>query len=142
MGLAAGAAPLGGIGGGGGPAPGGGGGGGGGAPIDGIGGGGGGPTPGMAGGGGGGAGGGVAADENVSLGVEPREGLVGLKASLLSAAERGLGGAIVPNNMEASCRALPAPGPSSSSEESSLSEPTTDHSSSSGRTRDGLTPVG
>lgn len=69
-------------------------------------------------------------------------GLTGEKAALLSLAESGRGGAMVPKSMEANWRALPAPGPSSSSEESSLSEPTTDHSSSSGRTREGLAPVG
>lgn len=69
-------------------------------------------------------------------------GLTGEKARVSSAAERGRGGAMVPNSIEASWRAFPAPGPSSSSEESSRSEPTTDHSSSSGRTREGLAPVG
>lgn len=59
-----------------------------------------------------------------------------------SAADRGRGGAMVPKSIEANWRAFPAPGPSSSSEESSRSEPTTDHSSSSGRTREGLAPVG
>ena len=48
----------------------------------------------------------------------------------------------MPKRMEASCLALPPEGPavSSSSEESSV-ESTTDHSSSSGRTREGREPV-
>jgi hypothetical protein len=49
---------------------------------------------------------------------------------------------MVPNRMEARWRAFPAPGPSSSEESSSLSEPTTDHSSSSGRARETRPPVG
>ncbi len=50
---------------------------------------------------------------------------------------------MVPNRMEASCFALPPAGRSSLSlsEESSSVESTTDHSSSSGRTRDGREPV-
>lgn len=56
---------------------------------------------------------------------------------------RGRGGAMVPKRMEASCLALPPVGRASSSEESGESlESTTDHSSSSGRTREGREPVG
>jgi hypothetical protein len=142
----AGSPPAGGIGGAGGPAPGGGGGGGGGAPgapIPGIGGGGGAlggaPMPGIGGGGGGAGGAPVGAGDSAVGDVTP--GLTGEKARVSSAAERGRGGAMVPNSIEASWRAFPAPGPSSSSDESSRSEPTTDHSSSSGRTREGLAPV-
>lgn len=105
-------------------------GGGGGAELLGIGGGGGAPPVGI-GGGGGGAGGLKAP----SLGA----GLLGFDAT--PAADNGRGGPIVPKRMEARWRALPAPGPSSSDESSSLSEPTTDQSSSSGRTRD-VRPVG
>lgn len=127
------------------PIPGGGGGGGaGGAPIDGIGGGGGGAAaggspsskaPGIGGGGGG--------DIGPVLGVK-RAGLVGLSTDFFSSiADSGLGGAIVPNRMDASCLALPPVGLSVSS---SLSEDevesTTDHSSSSGRMREGRFPVG
>lgn len=131
------------------PAGGGGGGGGAGgaagAPDVGIGGGGGGgavgissssKVPGMEGGGGG--------DMAVAvLGVRDA-GLVGLSVDFLSSiADRGRGGAIVPKSMEASCFALPPVGlfvsPSSSEDEV---ESTTDHSSSSGRTRDGRLPVG
>lgn len=141
----AGGPPKVGIGGGaGGPAPGGGGGGGGGAPgapIPGIGGGGGAPVLGIGGGGGGAAGAPALGAGDWAVGdVTP--GLTGEKARVSSAAERGRGGAMVPNSIEASWRAFPAPGPSSSSDESSRSEPTTDHSSSSGRTREGLAPVG
>ena len=71
-------------------------------------------------------------------------GLDGLSADLLSSiADNGLGGAIVPNRIDASCLALPPVGlsASSSSEEDEV-ESTTDHSSSSGRTRDGRLPVG
>jgi hypothetical protein len=61
---------------------------------------------------------------------------------LSSIADKGLGGPIVPKRIEARCFALPPPGlSSSSSEESSLSEPVADHSSASGRARD-LGPVG
>lgn len=99
------------------------------------------PMPGIGGGGGGGAGGAaLGAGESAVGDVTP--GLTGEKARVSSAAERGRGGAMVPNSIEASWRAFPAPGPSSSSDESSWSEPTTDHSSSSGRTREGLAPVG
>jgi hypothetical protein len=48
---------------------------------------------------------------------------------------------MVPKRMDARWRAFPAPGPSSSEESSSLSEPTTDQSSSSGRTRE-VRPIG
>ena len=71
-------------------------------------------------------------------------GLVGLSRNFLSSiADKGLGGAIVPKSMEASCFALPPVGAllSSSSSEDEV-ESTTDHSSSSGRTRDGRLPVG
>lgn len=44
--------------------------------------------------------------------------------------------------MEAKCFALPPVGLSSSSSEESSVESTTDHSSSSGRTREGRAPVG
>lgn len=55
-------------------------------------------------------------------------------AGLLSWADKGLGGAMVPNRMEASCLADPPPTRlSSSSLDSSFSEPAADHSSSSGR---------
>lgn len=95
--------------------------------------------PGIGGGGGGGAGGALEAEESAVGDVTP--GLTGEKARVSSVAERGRGGAMVPNSIEANWRAFPAPGPSSS-DESSRSEPTTDHSSSSGRTREGLAPVG
>ena len=71
-------------------------------------------------------------------------GVVGLSIDFLSSmADKGLGGAIVPKSMEASCFALPPVGLSvcSSSSEDDV-ESTTDHSSSSGRTRDGRLPVG
>lgn len=99
------------------------------------------PMLGIGGGGGGGAGGAELGPGESAVG-EVTPGLTGEKARVSSAAERGRGGAMVPNSIEASWRALPAPGPSSSSDESSRSEPTTDHSSSSGRTREGLEPVG
>ena len=122
---------------------GGGGGGAGGAPDDGMGGGGGGAAdggpsssklPGMEG---------VGGKEKAALGVG-RPGLVGLSADLLSSiADNGRGGAVVPNSIDASCLALPPVGLSASS---SLSEDevesTTDHSSSSGRIREGRLPVG
>jgi len=89
------------MGGGGGAAPPGGMGGGGGAPLDGI------------GGGGGG---------------EPGAGELGFE--VLSIADIGRGGAMVPKRMEARCFALPPPGGWSSSSSSSL-DSTTDQSSSS-----------
>ena len=123
-----GGAPESGNGGGGGgadgaPEGGGGGGGGGavGAPLDGT--------------GGGGAGGGGAADSNaLALFCESCTGVAGL----LSMADIGRGGAIVPNKIEANCFADPPAGGSSSSslEASSFSEPAADHESSSGRRRD------
>ncbi len=144
-------AALGKLGGGGGAAegapgiPGGGGGGGaGGAPIDGTGGGGGGSAaggpplskaPGIAGAGGG--------DIGPVLGVKGA-GLVGLSTDFFSSiADNGRGGAIVPNKIDARCLALPPVGlsESSSSSEDEV-ESTTDHESSSGRTRDGRFPVG
>jgi len=107
----------------------------------GIGGGGGGGAPGAPpvgiGGGGGGAGGATALG---SVRPVPIAGLDG--AEFPPAAERGRGGAMVPKRIEAKCLAPPAIGLSSSEESSSLSEPTTDQSSSSGRTRDGRAPVG
>lgn len=58
-------------------------------------------------------------------------------------AERGLGGAMVPNNMDASCFALPPVGLSASSSSSDdEAESTADHASSSGRMREGRLPVG
>ena len=59
-----------------------------------------------------------------------------------SMADRGRGGPMVPNSIEANCFALPPVGRSSSSSEESFESSTTDHSSSSGRTRDGRAPVG
>jgi hypothetical protein len=116
---------------------GGGGGGGGGAlgtPESGIGGGGGGalgaPESGIGGGGGGARELGskvVGADRLSSTGVD----------GLLSIADNGRGGAMVPKRMDARCLADPPVGPSSpSSLESSLSDSAADHSSSSGRLRD------
>lgn len=144
LGLALGKPGGGGGGAGGAPAiPGGGGGGGaGGAPDGGIGGGGGaasgGPPssklPGI-----GGAGGGEKA-----VSATGAAGLLGLSIDFLSSiADRGLGGAIVPNRMDASCLALPPVGlsVSSSSSEDEV-ESTTDQSSSSGRAREGRLPVG
>jgi hypothetical protein len=109
----------------------------------GIGGGGGAPPLGIGGGGGGGApekgmGGGGGAEDESRAGA----GLVGVEPGPVPAAERGRGGPMVPKRIDARWRALPAPGPSSSDESSSLSEPTTDQSSSSGRKRDGRLPVG
>ena len=66
---------------------------------------------------------------------------MGVEPGPVPAADRGRGGPIVPKRMDARWRAFPAPGPSSSEESSSLSESTTDHSSSSGRTRE-RGPVG
>jgi hypothetical protein len=114
----------------------------------GIGGGGGGGAPGAPpvgiGGGGGGAGGAVALGSRgaggAAVGPVPIAGLDG--AEFPPAAERGRGGAMVPKRIEAKCLAPPAIGPSSSEDSSSLSEPTTDQSSSSGRTREGRAPVG
>ena len=68
------------------------------------------------------------------VGPLPTAGLAGVE--LLPVADEGRGGPMVPKRMDARWRALPAPGPSSSEESSSLSEPTTDHSSSSGRARE------
>lgn len=71
-------------------------------------------------------------------------GLIGLSIDFLSSmAESGRGGAMVPNSIDASRLALPPvgfSGPSSSSDEEV--ESATDHSSSSGRTREGRVPVG
>ena len=120
--------------------PGGGGGGAGGAPIDGI-------------GGGGGAAGGAPLSSKLP-GIEEASGeekaswkgagLLGLSVAFLSSnADKGLGGAIVPKSMDASCFALPPVGFSvaSSSSEDEV-ESTTDQSSSSGRAREGRLPVG
>jgi len=115
--------PMLGIGGGGGAADGGGGGGGPlGAPL-GIGGGGGAELDGIGGGGGG---------ENAP---DPGAGLLGSLPAPLPVALNGRGGPIVPKSIDANIFALPAPGFSSSEESSSLSDPATDHSSSSGLTR-------
>lgn len=125
---------------------GGGGGGAGGAPNDGIGGGGGGAPaggpsilsklPGIGGGGGGDM-------SALVLGVGGA-GLDGLSIDFLSSiADKGLGGAMMPKSMEASCFALPPVGLSASSSSSEDDvESTTDHSSSSGRIREGRLPVG
>lgn len=100
--------------------------------------------PGKGGGGGGGAGGGATPAPKGTWGADGVDGLaVGDLA--VSMALRGRGGAMVPKRMEASCLALPPVGRASSSEEESGSslESTTDHSSSSGRTREGRElPVG
>lgn len=122
--------------------PGGGGGGAGGAPAD-----------GMGGGGGGGAEGGSSSsklpgmeddggEEKAAFGVGGA-GLVGLLVGFLSSmADNGLGGAIVPKSIDASCFALPPVGLSTSSSSSEDEvESTTDHSSSSGRTREGRVAV-
>ena len=85
----------------------------------------------------------VGGGEKAALEVE-RPGLVGLSIGFLSSiADSGRGGAIVPNSIDASCFALPPVGllASSSSSEDEV-ESTTDHSSSSGRTREGRLPVG
>lgn len=92
--------------------------------------------PGMGGGGGG--------DISVAAIGVGGAGLLGLPIEFLSSiADKGLGGAIVPKSIEASCFALPPVGllASSSSSDDEV-ESTTDHSSSSGRTRDGRPPVG
>lgn len=93
------------------------------------------PASGIGGGGGGGAptgvplgrGGGETTASFAGAGVEGEESL--------PAAESGLGGAMVPNRIDASWAALPAPGRSSSESSSSddLSEP---QSSESARLRD------
>lgn len=129
------------AGGGGGPGGPGGGGGGGGAPV--------GAAPGGGGGGGGGAdgaskvpfvsgaagggggGGGGAGDAGLSW-----TGVADFEGDLSSMALRGRGGPMVPNNILASCFALPPPGWSSSSEESLSDSATDQSSSSSGRARD------
>lgn len=79
------------------------------------------------------------------LSIEGADGVEGLSIGVLdlsfsSIAERGRGGAMVPNRMEARCLALPPVGWSVSSSELSV-ESTTDHSSSSGRTREGRWPL-
>ena len=114
------------------------------------------PDVGIGGGGGGGAaggspssklpamGGGGGGDMAVAILGVGSAGLVGLSVDFLSSiADKGLGGAIVPKSIEASCFALPPLGLSlSSSSSEDEVESTTDHSSSSGRTRDGRLPVG
>ena len=130
-------------------------GGGGGAPEEGMGGGGGAAIEGIGGGGGGSVVGGwpmlssklpcidgmLEGDMGVSMATA---GVIGLSTVFFSSiAERGRGGAIVPNSIDASCFALPPvtlSGPSSSSEEDV--ESTTDHSSSSCLRRDASPPVG
>lgn len=116
-----------------------------GAPLAGMGGGGGAggtPKPGMGGGGGGGAGGPEGAVDGSSSAEEANgrtpDGVVGGEdLGLSSIADSGLGGAMVPKRIDARCLALPRSGRSgsSSSEEESSLESTTDHSSSSCRTR-------
>ena len=82
------------------------------------------------GGGGGPGGGGGAEPAGIGGGGGIPAGGAGLWTgeSLLSIADKGLGGAIVPNKIEAKCLAPPCEGPSSSSEDES-SESTTDQSS-------------
>lgn len=88
------------------------------------------------GGGGGPGGGGGAVPAGIGGGGGIPAGGAGVEAgeSLLSIDDRGRGGAIVPNKMEARCWAPPFVGFSSSSEDES-SESTTDQSSSSCRPR-------
>lgn len=120
------------------------------------------PIPGMGGGGGGalgkdskepgigGGGGGPAGASEIIPGLDGGEGEIGVCLGpedvgdfLSSIADRGRAGAMVPNSIEASCFALPPVGrSSSSSSEESPVESAIDHSSSSGRTRDGRLPVG
>jgi hypothetical protein len=115
-------------------------GGGGGAEDPGIGGGGGGgaagaPDSGIGGGGGGGGGGGALGLDAKAAGTDGRS-CTGV-GGLLSVADNGRGGAMVPKRIDARCLAEPPVGPlPSSSLESSFSESATDHSSSSGRRRD------
>ena len=117
-----------------------------GAELFGIGGGGGAEDPGIGGGGGGAAG---APDSGIGGGGGggPSEldskapAINGLSCTgvegLLSIADNGRGGAIVPNRIDAKCLAEPPVGAfPSSSLDSSLSDSATDHSSSSGRRRD------
>lgn len=131
-------------------------GGGGGAPTLGIGGGGGAPVMGMGGGGGAPSGAPPNADPVGSVGGAgalsllidgPAVGVAGLSLSgvfglsFSSIAERGRGGPIVPKRMDARCLAVPPEGRSDSSSDESSLESTTDHSSSSGRTREGRCPL-
>lgn len=132
-------APVPGIGGGGGGNPG--------AAPDGIGGGGGAPNVGIGGGGGGGpegsskafslnapgmgGGGGGGAEGAADTGARSCTGVCGL----LSIADNGRGGAMVPKSRDANCLAEPPVGASSSSL-SCLSDPASDQSSSSFRRRD------
>jgi hypothetical protein len=120
-----------------------------GAELFGIGGGGGAEDPGI--GGGGGGGGGAVGAPNSGIGGGGGGGAPGLDSKaagtdgesctgvggLLSIADNGRGGAMVPNRIDARCLAEPPVGaPPSSSLESSFSDSATDHSSSSGRRRD------
>lgn len=66
-------------------------------------------------------------------------GVFGLSFSSIE--ERGRGGPIVPKRMDARCLAVPPEGRSDSSSDESSLESTTDHSSSSGRTREGRCPL-
>jgi hypothetical protein len=127
-----------GIGGGGGTSPG--------AALFGNGGGGGADEPGIGGGGGGaagapelgngGAGGAPDGPESKAPGIAGAASCTGV-AGLLSMADNGLGGAMVPKRIDARCFADPPVGASSpSSLESSLSDSALDQSSSSGRRRD------
>jgi hypothetical protein len=117
-----------------------------GAELFGIGGGGGAEDPGIGGGGGGaagapnsgigGGGGGGAPRLDPKAAGTDGESCTGV-GGLLSIADNGRGGAMVPNRIDARCLAEPPVGaPPSSSLESSFSDSATDHSSSSGRRRD------
>src|SRR5205823_5644917 len=117
-----------------------------GAELFGIGGGGGAEDPGIGGGGGGGA----AGAPDSGIGGGGGGGAPGLDAKaagtdgksctgvggLLSIADNGRGGAMVPNRIDARCLAEPPFGASPSSSLESFSDSATDHSSSSGRRRD------
>ena len=81
--------------------------------------------------------GGAGLDASTTRFVEGEAGLLDVgDLALSSIADKGLGGAIVPNRIEARCLALPRSGRSgsSSSDEEDSVESTTDHSSSSLRT--------
>ena len=113
-------------------------GGGGGAPIGGIGGGGGAPVFAI----GGGDGASVAGKGGGGGGDDGPVATIGLSgAETCPAAERGRAGPILPKSIAARALAPRVPGPSSS-DESSLSDPAADQSSSSTRRRDGLVLVG
>ena len=117
---------------------GGGGGGAAGAPVDGI------------GGGGGTAGGGPPSSKlpGIEEAIEGDKaacgaGVLGLSVAFLSSmADKGLGGAIVPNSMDASCFALPPVGFSVASSSSEDEVESTTDQSSSGRARERRVPVG